>query len=128
MHRMQPHAARTRPGPRLIVPALVLAAALVGSDRASAALIRRAAERSYPDIAADINGSVRYDYQDATGTGTFELANTPYLLAGGPTAAEEYTVAPDLRRHPPAGSQRRAGWLGELGHRPEQLVCTLLDR
>jgi hypothetical protein len=86
MHRMR----------RLVVLAglaLVSSPLLAGS--ASAALIRPSAGRAYPDIAADINGVVSYTWSSSTGTGQFHVNNTPYLIAGGPTSASEFGVAPN---------------------------------
>lgn len=62
---------------------------------ASASLLRPGAGRAYPDIAADINGKVTYTYDPATQTGVFHVTNTPYLIAGGNTSAQEYLVAPN---------------------------------
>lgn len=72
---------------------LVLFAVLGGS--ASADLIRPVADRAYPDIAADVNGVVNYTYNAQTQTGNFQVTNTPYLLAGGPAATQEFTITPD---------------------------------
>lgn len=86
MHRMR----------RLVVIAgLTLTALPLGVDSASAALIKPAAGRAYPDIAADINGVVQYTYSNATQTGNFHVNNTPYLIAGGPTSAEEFGIMPN---------------------------------
>lgn len=59
---------------------------------ASASLLKPGAGRAYPDIAADINGSVTYTYNAATETGVFQVYNTPYLMAGGPLSSQEYLV------------------------------------
>jgi len=86
MHRMR----------RLVALAgLALTGLPFGADTASAALIKPAAGRAYPDIAADINGVVQYTYSNATQTGNFHVNNTPYLIAGGPTSAQEYGVMPN---------------------------------
>jgi hypothetical protein len=61
---------------------------------ASSYLIKPDAGRAYPDIAADINGTVNYTYNAATSTGNFHVTNTPYLIAGGPTSAEEWAITP----------------------------------
>lgn len=61
---------------------------------ASAALIMPDAGRSYPDIAADINGTVNYTYNASTQTGNFHLTNTPYLIAGGNSASSEFAINP----------------------------------
>ncbi len=61
----------------------------------TAALIKPEAGRAYPDIAADINGTVSYTYNGSTETGLFQVTNTPYLMAGGPTSALEFAVNPD---------------------------------
>ena len=94
MHRMHPRPGRARPRRMFVAAAFTLAALSGLAGPASADLIRKSAERAYPDIAADINGSVSYSYETVSGSGTFHLTNSPYLLAGGPTAAEEYAVSP----------------------------------
>ncbi|WZO98894.1 PEP-CTERM sorting domain-containing protein [Isosphaeraceae bacterium EP7] len=63
--------------------------------RADAGLIRPAADRAFPDISADINGVQSYVYDPATGTGTFQVTNTPYLIAGEKTLASEYPILPN---------------------------------
>jgi hypothetical protein len=86
MHRMR----------RLVALAgLALVSSPLLASTASAALIRPAAGRAYPDIAADINGVVNYTYNSSTGTGQFHVTNTPYLIAGGPTSAQEFGVSPN---------------------------------
>ncbi len=83
MHRM-----------RLLTALIGLAlAALPLARPASAGLIRPGAERAYPDIAGDINGSVTYTYDSANQTGLFQMTNTPYLIAGGPTPGDEFAVS-----------------------------------
>jgi hypothetical protein len=67
----------------------------MASGRASADLIMPTAPRAYPDIAADVNGTVNYTYNPQTQTGSFQVTNTPYLLAGGPSASQEFDVTPD---------------------------------
>jgi hypothetical protein len=62
---------------------------------ADAGLIRPAADRAFPDISADINGVQSYVYDPATGTGKFQVTNTPYLIAGGPTLGTEYSILPN---------------------------------
>jgi hypothetical protein len=62
---------------------------------ASAALIMPDAGRAYPDIAADINGTVNYTYNASTQTGNFQLTNTPYLIAGGNSAQSEFAINPN---------------------------------
>src|SRR5262249_14921306 len=62
---------------------------------ACAELIRPKAVRAYPDIAADINGVQTYTYDPSTGTGTFQVTNTPYLLALDPTRAGELRIEPN---------------------------------
>lgn len=75
---------------------LTLSAGLLGlgASPAAAALLKPGATRSYPDIAADINGKVIYNYDEATNTGIFDVTNTPYLIAGGSTASSEFAVNP----------------------------------
>lgn len=67
---------------------LIAVATAVSS--ANADLIQKKLERSYPDIAADVNGVVKYTYTG--GTGTFTMTNTPFLLATGPSAAQEFSI------------------------------------
>ena len=62
---------------------------------ASAGLIKPDAKRAYPDIAADINGQIEYDYDEATETGVFTMTNTPFLIAGGESASSEFAVLPN---------------------------------
>lgn len=59
---------------------------------ARADLIQPVLERTYPDIAADVNGVVQYNY--TAGNGTFTMKNTPFLLATGPDSAQEFTILP----------------------------------
>jgi hypothetical protein len=73
---------------------LVLVGTLLCANPASAELIRPAAGRAYPDIAADINGTVSYTYNSSTETGNFHVTNTPYLIAGGASSSQEYAVVP----------------------------------
>ncbi len=86
MHRM-----------RYFTALLTLSAGLLGlaGSPASAALLKPGATRSYPDIAADINGKVMFDYDEASNTGIFNVTNTPYLIAGGSTATSEFAVNPN---------------------------------
>jgi hypothetical protein len=63
--------------------------------QAPAELIRPKASRAYPDIAADINGVQTYTYDPSTQTGTFQVVNTPYLLAQGPSNAGESQIQPN---------------------------------
>lgn len=67
----------------------------MGGGSASAALLKPGATRSYPDIAADINGLVRYNYDEATNTGVLNVMNTPYLIAGGNTSNSEFAIVPN---------------------------------
>jgi hypothetical protein len=80
----------------IVLSALVLAATAGLSAHAKAGLINPNAGRAYPDIAADINGVVSYTYNASTQTGNFQLTNTPYLIAGGPTASQEFAINPNL--------------------------------
>ena len=73
---------------------LVLVGAAMWASPVAAELIRPAAGRAYPDIAADINGTVNYTYNTSTETGNFHVTNTPYLIAGGPTSSQEFAVGP----------------------------------
>jgi hypothetical protein len=77
------------------VSGLVLASLAATGQKASAALIRNPADRAFPDISANINGVVNYVYDPTTQTGNFHVTNTPYLIAGGPTADQEFAVNPN---------------------------------
>jgi len=79
----------------VVLTGLVLASTTVFTHQASAGLIRPGAGRSYPDIAADINGVVRYTYDSSSQTGIFNMTNTPYLIAGGSSADQEFTIQPN---------------------------------
>lgn len=70
-----------------LIGLLMLSAGLLRAD-----LIQPNATRQYPDIAADVNGVVNYTYSD--GQGTFTMRNTPFLIATGPDAAQEFTILP----------------------------------
>jgi len=94
MQRMHPLAALPRIRVYLLVPTLTFALVSALGGRASADLIRPTADRAYPDVAADINGVVNYTYDPSKQVGSFQLTNTPYLLAGGPTASDEFAVTP----------------------------------
>jgi len=86
MHRMRHYVA---------VIGLIAGSMAFGPNPASAALIRPDAKRSFPDIAADINGKVEFDYDPASQTGVFTMTNTPFLIAGGDTADSEFPILPD---------------------------------
>jgi hypothetical protein len=58
-------------------------------------LIRSSPERSFPDIAGDIEGSQRYTYDPITKTGTFEVKNAPHLISLGPSANDMVRLDPD---------------------------------
>lgn len=72
---------------------------LLGSEanEARADLLRSAPDRPYPAIDADVHGGVSYTFDPATQTGTFRLANTPYMITAGPTANAEFDVTPDAQ-------------------------------
>lgn len=55
----------------------------VPASRATAALLRPADTREYPDISAFANGSQTYTYNAANQTGVFQLSNVPFLLTNG---------------------------------------------
>ncbi len=74
---------------------VTLACVLAFGSRATAELIRPRAVRAYPDIAADINGVQTYTYNPVTETGTFQVTNTPYLLALDPSMAGELQIEPN---------------------------------
>jgi len=79
----------------VVLTGFVLASTTLFTSQATAGLIRPGAGRSYPDIAADINGVVRYTYDSSSQTGTFNVTNTPYLIAGGPGTGQEFTIQPN---------------------------------
>ena len=79
----------------VVLVGLALLGTAVTAPPASAALIKPDAPRTYPDVAADINGTINYSYNSATQTGNFHLTNTPYLIASGPTSAQEFTILPN---------------------------------
>jgi hypothetical protein len=86
MHRMRGLVAKV---------GLTLACAIVLGTQAPAELIRPKAGRAYPDIAADINGVQTYTYDPSTQTGTFQVTNTPYLLAQGPANSGDSQIQPN---------------------------------
>ncbi|HEX8203085.1 MAG TPA: hypothetical protein VF590_21590, partial [Isosphaeraceae bacterium] len=86
MHRMRHY---------VVLTGLVWASTTLFAAQASAGLIRPSASRSFPDIAADINGTVRYTYDSSTQSGRFSVTNTPYLIAGGPEAGKEFAIQPN---------------------------------
>jgi len=73
-----------------LICSLIAVSTAFASARAD--LIQPTLERSYPDIAADVNGVVQYTYNGSSGT--FTMRNTPFLLATGPDAAQEFTILP----------------------------------
>ena len=73
---------------------LVSVALIVLSAEVSAELIRPRAGRAYPDIAADVHGVQTYTYDPTTRTGQFQVTNTPYLMALGPSTASEINIQP----------------------------------
>lgn len=79
-----------------VILGIVAFAFSLATSRASASLLKPEAGRAFPDIAANINGSVTYTYDAATETGLFEMRNTPYLMAAGSTQNLEYLVQPVL--------------------------------
>jgi hypothetical protein len=95
MHRMR-FSAVWKPIRRgMIVLGLTCVVSTALTGRVSADLIQPTPARAYPDVAADINGVVNYTYNSTSQTGTFNVTNTPYLLAGGPNATDEFTITPD---------------------------------
>jgi len=58
-------------------------------------LIRPKTSRTYPDIAGDIVGSQTYTFDPASKTGTFQVTNSPQLIALGPTGSDLMSVTPD---------------------------------
>jgi PEP-CTERM motif len=95
MHRMRFSTVVARTRRVLFAGCLTLSVAAAFAGKASADLIRPTAGRAYPDIAADINGSVNYSYDTSSQTGNFQVTNTPYLLAGGPSPSDEFAITPD---------------------------------
>jgi len=85
MHRMH------RPAFLAGVIALILAAS---ARPASADLLRPNDQREYPDISAFANGFQSYSYNASTGTGVFQLSNSPFLLTNGKTAGGTFDEAP----------------------------------
>jgi hypothetical protein len=73
---------------------LYLAAACAGRP-ARGDLIRSSPERSFPDIAGDLEGRQRYTYDPITQTGTFEVRNAPHLISLGPSTNEMVRLDPD---------------------------------
>ena len=74
---------------------LTLALIASGDRRARAELIQPNAPRTYPEIASDTDGSLSYTYNPTSQTGDLHLANTPLMLAAGPTVADEVTIQPN---------------------------------
>jgi hypothetical protein len=85
MHRMRCFLAR------MVLFSVVLVAL---TNEVPAELIRPRAGRAYPDIVADVHGVQTYTYDPATRTGEFQVTNTPYLMALGPSSASEVNVLP----------------------------------
>ena len=75
MHRMHRHLVAA-------VCAITLSLTALGST-ASADLLRPKDTREYPDLTAFANGYQTYNYNAATKTGVFQLANVPFLLTQG---------------------------------------------
>jgi hypothetical protein len=78
----------------LVATGLVWASTLLSGTEASAGLIMNPAKRSFPDVAADINGTVNYTFDQAANQGTFSVTNTPYLIAVGPGTGSEFVIMP----------------------------------
>jgi len=79
----------------VVLTGLVLASTTLFAPQASAGLIRPSAGYSNPDVLGDINGIQRYTYDSSTQTGLFNVTNTPYLIAGGRNASQEFAVLPN---------------------------------
>jgi hypothetical protein len=86
MHRMRTLFARA---------GLTVACALGLGKPTSAELIRPKEVRAYPDIAADISGVQTYTFDPVSQTGTFQVVNTPYLLALDPSKSGETQIEPN---------------------------------
>lgn len=77
------------------VGVLAVAALISAFERpASADLIRPTPGRSFPDIAGDIGGSQKYEFDPATQTGTFTLRNAPHLISLGPSGRDLIPLQP----------------------------------
>ncbi len=74
-------------------PVLVMLLSLAWPARGD--VIRPKASRAYPDIAGDLVGSQTYTYNAATGTGLFQVMNSPQLIAVGPTGSDMLSMKPD---------------------------------
>ncbi len=69
----------------------VIALSFLGfAPAASADLLRPNDQREYPDISAFANGYQNYAYNAGTGTGVFQLSNSPFLLTNGKSDAGTY--------------------------------------
>lgn len=89
MHRMRHYFALA--GFVLVVQGLVAPAV-------EASLLKPDAGQSYPDISADVNGSLNYTYDPTSQTGVFQLQNSPFVIAAGSgssTNSQEYNILPD---------------------------------
>src|SRR5207249_2578548 len=73
----------------------ILALTTLPGRPAAADLIRPNASPSYPDIASDVNGVQNFTFHPETQTGVFTVTNTPYLLVGGPSVADEFAILPN---------------------------------
>jgi hypothetical protein len=85
MHRMRCNVA-------MVGLTLSLTASLGAVGIARADLIRPNASQAFPDLSGDIVGTQNYVYNPSTQTGTFQVNNTPTLLALGAKASSEYFV------------------------------------
>src|SRR5207249_2997078 len=79
----------------VVVLGLILALTTLPGRPAAADLIRPNASPSYPDIASDVNGVQNFTFHPETQTGVFTVTNTPYLLVGGPSVADEFAILPN---------------------------------
>jgi hypothetical protein len=82
-------------------------------------LIRPKAVRTYPDIAGDIVGSQTYTFDPASKTGTFQVTNSPQVIALGPTGSDMMKVSPDQEGTLSQTLQLRLNQNGQIVDNPE---------
>jgi len=85
MHRMRRHSVK-------IGLILALFACFGRPASTLADLIRPDAKQSFPDLSSDIVGTQTYTFDPSTGTGIFQVNNTPAVLATGPSVSNESYV------------------------------------
>jgi hypothetical protein len=82
-------------------------------------LIRPKASHTYPDIAGDIVGSQTYTFDPASRTGTFQVINSPQLIALGPTGNDMMSVTPDQEGTLSQTLQLRLNQNGQIVDNPD---------